>query len=353
MSTSTTPRMKVAVGIDPRTDIGAIRELATAYERAGVDVISVPESYGFDAVSILGLLAGTTERVELMSGIVSLYSRTPALLAMTAAGLDQVSGGRFALGIGASGPQVVEGWHGLPYDAPLGRTREIIEILRTVWRREHLEHHGRRYEIPLAKDEGTGAGRPLKLLHRPLRADIPVLVAALGPKNVELAAEVAEGWIPFLHIPERADRVWGSAIAAGLEKRDAGRSPFQVVSGGPMAVGADVEHLRDRDRAHLAFYVGAMGTREANFYNRVVRGYGWEAEAEKVQDLYLDGHVDDAAAALPAQLLEGTSLIGDEVYLRDRLQAHREAGVTVVQVTPVGESPMGDLRRFAEIVHSL
>ncbi|MGH1565264.1 LLM class F420-dependent oxidoreductase [Mumia sp. DW29H23] len=345
--------MKLAVGIDPRTDIGSIRTLAAEYERAGVDVISVPESYGFDAVSILGLLAGVTERVELMSGIVSIYSRTPALLAMTAAGLDQVSDGRFTLGIGASGPQVVEGWHGLAYDAPLGRTREIIEIVRTVWRREHLDHAGRRYTVPLPKEQGTGAGKPLKLLHRPLRPQIPVLVAALGPKNVELAAEVAEGWIPFLHIPEKADRVWGPAVAAGLAKRDEGLSPFQVVSGGPMAVGADVEHLRELDRAHLTFYVGAMGTREANFYNRVVRGYGWEAEAEKVQDLYLEGHVAEATAALPAPLLEGTSLIGDEAYLRDRLQAYQDDGVTVVQVTPVGADPMNDLRRFAEIVHAL
>ncbi|WP_370615282.1 LLM class F420-dependent oxidoreductase [Mumia sp. Pv 4-285] len=345
--------MKVAVGIDPRTDIGSIRDLAVGYERAGVDVISVPESYGFDAVSILGLLAGITERVELMSGIVPIYSRTPALLAMTAAGLDQVSDGRFTLGLGASGPQVVEGWHGLPYDAPLGRTREIIEILRTVWRREHLDHQGRRYEIPLPKERGTGAGKPLKMLHRPLRAEIPVLIAALGQKNVELAAEVAEGWIPFLYIPEKADRVWGSAMDAGLAKRDTSLGPFQIVSGGPMAVGDDVEHLRELDRAHLTFYVGAMGPREANFYNRVVRQYGWEAEAEKVQDLYLDGHVAEATAALPTQLLEGTSLIGDESYLRDRLQAYRTSGVTVVQVTPVGPDPMGDLHRFAEIVHSL
>lgn len=345
--------LKLAVGIDPREDIGSIRSLAVDYERAGVDVISVPESYGFDAVSILGLLAGITERVELVSGIVSIYSRTPALLAMTAAGLDQVSDGRFTLGIGASGPQVVEGWHGLPYDAPLGRTREIIEILRTVWRREHLDHQGRRYEVPLPKGQGTGAGKPLKLLHRPLRADIAVLVAALGPKNVELAAEIAEGWIPFCYIPEKSDRVWGPALESGLAKRDASLSPFQIVAGGPMAVGEDVEHLRELDRAHLTFYVGAMGTRGANFYNRVVSQYGWDAEAAKVQDLYLDGHVDEATAALPVQLLEGTSLIGDESYLRDRLQAYRDNGVTVVQVTPVGADPMGDLRRFAEIVHSL
>lgn len=346
-------RLKLAVALDAGADFSRARELATAYEAVGVDVLTVPEAYGIDAVSVLGYLAGVTERVELMSGILPIYSRTPALLAMTAAGLDLASGGRFSLGIGVSGPQVVEGWHGVVYDAPLGRTREIMEICRQVWRREPLEHAGRRYSLPLPPEQGTGLGKALKLVHRPLRADIPIYVAALGPRNVELAAEAAEGWLPFLYVPERADLVWGEAVARGMAKRSPVRGPLQVVAGGPMAIGSDVAHLRELDRSHVTMYVGGMGTKESNFYNRVVSQYGWAAEAAKVQELYLDGHRADAAAALPDELLEATSLIGDEAYLHDRLQACVDNGVAVLQVTPVGADPFNDLRRLSEIVHAL
>src|SRR5580700_4335323 len=174
------------------------------YEKAGLDIVFVPEVYSFDAVSQLGYLAARTDRVQLASGILQIYSRTPALTAMTAAGLDYVSGGRFVLGLGASGPQVIEGWHGVPYDAPIGRTRELIEICRMVWRRERLEYHGRHYTIPLPADQGTGLGKPLKLINHPVRDRIPIVVAALGPKNVAMAAELAEGWEPIFYLPERA-----------------------------------------------------------------------------------------------------------------------------------------------------
>lgn len=347
------PALRLAVSLDAGSDFASARDLALAYEDAGVDIISVPEAYGIDAVSVLGFLAGVTQRVELMSGILPIFSRTPALLAMTAAGLDMASGGRFSLGIGVSGPQVVEGWHGVVYDAPLGRTREILDICRTVWRREPLQHEGRRYVLPLPPDQGTGLGKPLKLVHRPLRDHIPIYIAALGPGNVELAAAQAEGWIPFLYVPERADRVWGEALARGKSQRPEELGPLEVVAGGPMAVGDDVTGLREQDRGHLALYVGGMGAKGANFYNRVVSEYGWSAEAERVQDLFLEGHRADAAAAIPDELLEATSLIGDEAYLRDRLQACVESGVTVLQVTPVGPDPLGDLRRFAEIVHAV
>src|SRR6185295_4336340 len=190
------------------------------YERAGLDIVFVPEAYSFDAVSQLGFIAAKTERVQIASGIFQLYSRTPALTAMTAAGLDYVSGGRFTLGLGASGPQVIEGWHGVPYDAPVGRTREIIEICRMVWRRERLEHAGRHYTIPLPADRGTGLGKPLKLINQPVRERIPIVVAALGPKNVAMAAEIAEGWEPIFYLPERADQVWDDSLAAGRAKRD-------------------------------------------------------------------------------------------------------------------------------------
>lgn len=345
--------LRLAVTLDAGADFARSRDLARAYEAAGVDLIAVPESYGIDAVSVLGFLASVTERVGLMSGILPIYSRTPALLAMTAAGLDLASGGRFRLGIGVSGPQVVEGWHGVAYDAPLTRTREIIDICRSVWRREQLRHAGRKYVIPLPEDQGTGLGKPIKLMHRPTRPDIPIYVAALGPHNVELAAERADGWLPFLYVPERADLVWGEALARGRAKRPAGLGPLEIVAGGPMAIGPDVTHLRENDRAHLALYLGGMGAKGANFYNRVVSAYGWAAEAERVQDLYLAGHRDAAAAALPDALLEATSLIGDEVYVRDRLQAFVEHGVSVLHVAPAGPNPLADLRRLGEIVHGL
>ncbi|MET0767632.1 MAG: LLM class F420-dependent oxidoreductase [Aeromicrobium sp.] len=345
------PRLKLAISLG--TDLAALRTNARAYEDAGADIILVPESYGADAVSTLGYLAATTERVELMSAILPIYSRTPTLLAMTAAGIDSLSDGRFTLGIGASGAQVVEGWHGVPFDAPVGRTREVIDICRSVWRRDRVEHSGRRYAIPLPPDRGTGLGRPLKLIHQPVRPVIPVYVAALGAATVQLAAEVADGWIPHLYVAERAARVWADPLAAGAAKRDAALGPLGIVAGGPMAIGRDVTDLREDDRAHLALYIGGMGARNANFYNRLIAQYGWEADAERIQDLYLDGHTREAAAAIPPEILEATSFIGDEHYIRDRLAACLDQGVTVVQATPAGPDPLGDIRRMADILHSL
>src|SRR3954449_2480678 len=205
-------------------------------EAAGLDVAMVAEVYTFDAVSQLGYLAAVTERVELMSGIFTIYSRTPALTAMTAAGLDFVSDGRFTLGLGASGPQVIEGWHGVAYDAPLQRTREVVEICRQVWRRERLVHDGPKYTVPLPAEQGTGLGKPLKLINTPVRERIPVLLAAIGPKNVELAAEIAEAWEPIFFVPEKAAEVWGGSLAAGRGKRDAELGELDIVTGVPVAI---------------------------------------------------------------------------------------------------------------------
>src|SRR4051812_46647386 len=245
---------------DFRQTAAEIRDL----ESAGLDVAMVAEVYTFDAVSQLGYLAAVTERVELMSGILPIYSRTPALTAMTAAGLDLVSGGRFTLGLGASGPQVVEGWHGVPYDAPLQRTREVVEICRQVWRRERLVHQGPKYTVPLPADRGSGLGKPLKLINTPVRERVPVLLAALGPKNVELAAEIAEKWEPIFFHPERAADVWGASLAAGKAKRDAALGDLDVVVGVPVAIGEDVEHLLDAVRPGIALYVGGMGAKGKN-----------------------------------------------------------------------------------------
>ena len=207
----------------------AVEEI-TEHERAGLDIVWVPEAYSFDAVSQLGFLAARTSRVEIAAGVLQIYTRTPSLTAMTAAGLDFVSGGRFTLGLGASNPQVVEGFHGVRYDAPLARTREIVEICRQVWRRERVEHDGRHYRIPLPADEGTGLGKPLKLINRPVRERIPIALAALGPRNVALAAEIAESWLPILYVPERAGVLWAGPLARGRALRDPALGPLDVVA---------------------------------------------------------------------------------------------------------------------------
>jgi len=310
-----------------------VSELAD-FEAAGLQIVFVPEAYSYDAVSQLGFIAARTTTVEIASGIFQLYSRTPALTAMTAAGLDFVSGGRFTMGIGASGPQVIEGWHGVPYDAPVGRTREIIEICRMVWRRDRLEYHGRHYTLPLPPDQGTGLGKPLKLINHPLRERIPIVVAALGPKNVALAAELAEGWQPIFFFPEKAGLTWDAALAEGTAKRDtATLGPLDVIAAAPLAIGDDVAHLRDLMRPALALYIGGMGARGKNFYHDLACRYGYQKEADLVQDAYLSGRKDEAAALVPAELVEKTALVGPHGYVKERLAAYREAGVTTLNVT--------------------
>ena len=323
-----------------RETAAEIREL----ESAGLDLATVAEVYTFDAVSQLGYLAAVTERVELMSGIFPIYSRTPALTAMTAAGLDFVSGGRFTLGLGASGPQVIEGWHGVPYDAPLQRTREVVEICRQVWRRERLVHEGPKYRIPLPAEQGTGLGKPLKLINTPVRDRIPVMLAALGPKNVEMAAEIAEAWEPIFFMPERAGTVWGDSLAAGKAKRDPALGDLQIVVGVSVAIGDDVDPALEQVRPQLALYIGGMGARGKNFYNDLARRYGYEDEARTIQDLYLDGRKDEAAAAVPDELVRAVSLVGPESYVAERVAAFREAGVTTLVLQPLDGSPEGRLR---------
>jgi F420-dependent oxidoreductase-like protein len=336
--------MRIGIQASYAGDFSQTAEEVRDLEAAGLDVVSVAEVYTFDAVSQLGYLAAVTERVELMSGILPIYSRTPALMAMTAAGLDHVSGGRFTLGLGASGPQVVEGWHGVPYDAPLQRTREVVEICRQVWRRERLVHDGPKYTVPLPADQGTGLGKPLKLINTPVRERVPVLLAALGPKNVELAAEIAEGWEPILFHPERAADVWGASLAAGRARRDPALGDLDVVVGVPVAVGDHVDHLVDAVRPGIALYVGGMGAKGRNFYNDLARRYGYEAEAETIQDLYLAGRTAEAAAAVPEELVRATSLIGPESHVAERVAAFAAAGVTTLVLQPLDDSRQGRLR---------
>ena len=311
-----------------------VTELAD-YEKAGLDIVFVAEAYSFDAVSQLGYIAAKTERLQIASGILQLYSRTPTLTAMTAAGLDYVSGGRFVLGIGASGPQVIEGWHGVPYDAPVGRTRELIEICRMVWRRERLSYDGRYYKLPLPPALGTGLGKPLKLINHPVRERIPIMVAAVGPKNVALTAELAEGWQPFFYLPEKAAEVWGEPVAEGMAKRDPALGPLDVVAQAPLMIGDDVTGYRDLARPFFALYIGGMGARGRNFYHTLAHRLGYGAAADQIQDAYLDGRKAEAETLVPAELLEQTSLIGPEGYVRERLAAFREAGATTLTVIPL------------------
>jgi F420-dependent oxidoreductase-like protein len=317
------------------------------YERAGLDIVFVPEAYSFDAVSQLGFLAAKTERVEIASGIFPIYSRTPALMAMTAAGLDYVSGGRFTLGIGASGPQVIEGWHGVPYDAPIGRSREIIEICRMVWRRERLSYQGKYYTLPA--EGGTGLGKPLKLINHPVRERIPIALAAIGPKNVAVAAELAESWMPIFYLPERSGDVWGTAVAEGSAKRDPALGPLDVIASAPLAIGEDVTGLRDLSRPQLALYIGGMGARGRNFYNDLAGRFGYEAEAKAIQDAYLEGRKEEAEALVPAELVELTSLIGPESYVAERLAAYAASGVTTLNVTPIAPTREGRVRLLEQV----
>jgi F420-dependent oxidoreductase-like protein len=318
---------------------GGFKETAAEladFEKAGLDIVFVPEAYSYDAVSQLGYLAAVTERVQLASGIMQIYPRTPTMTAMTAAGLDYVSEGRFSLGIGASGPQVIEGWHGVPYDAPLARTRELIEICRAVWRRERLEYAGTHYQIPLPEGQGTGLGKALKLINHPVRERIPIILAALGPKNVELAAELAEGWEPIFYYPEKAKDVWGPSLAAGKAKRDQALGPLDVIAQTALAIGDDVKGLIDLIRPVQALYIGGMGARGRNFYNNMAVRYGYAKEAAAIQDAYLAGRKDEAAAMIPQELLENVSLIGPKSYVAERVAAMRESGVTTLNVAPMG-----------------
>ena len=322
----------------------------TSWEQAGLDTVWVAEAYGFDSPTLMGYLAARTEKVEIGSAILNIYSRTPSAIAQTAAGLDNVSGGRAVLGLGASGPQVIEGWHGVPYDRPLTRTREVVEIVRAALRRETLDYHGKVFELPLPSDQGLGLGKPLKMLTRPERRSVPIYVAALGEKNVAGTAEYADGWLPFMFAPEKAALVWGESLRAGTARRPAELGPLEVVAGGMVAIGDDVKGMLDLARPMFALYIGGMGARGKNFYNNLCRQYGYEKEAEQIQDMYLGGNKRDAEAVVPLELLEMCNLVGPESYVKERIAAFREAGVTNLQVMPVSDDPTATIRTLKEWV---
>jgi F420-dependent oxidoreductase-like protein len=321
-------------------------------EKVGVDIALVAEAYSFDAVSQLGYLAAKTSRIELGSGVVPIYVRTPSLLAMTAAGLDYVSDGRFRLGIGTSGPQVMEGFHGVPFDAPLGRTREVVEICRKVWRRENVEFDGKYYQIPLPAERGTGLGKPLHLINHPVRERIPITIASLGPKNVELTAEIAEGWQPVFFYPEKADAVWGDALRAGFAKRDPELGPLDVMVSAALAIGDDVDDRLEWVKPQLALYIGGMGARGKNFYHNLATRYGFGEVADRIQELYLSGKKTEAIAAVPDDLVRSVSLIGPTGFVKERLAAYAEAGATTLLLQPVTADRRESVR-YVESVQAL
>lgn len=322
-------------------------------EKIGVDIALVAEAYSYDAISQLGYLAAKTSRIELGSGVVPIYIRTPSLLAMTAAGLDYVSDGRFRLGIGTSGPQVMEGFHGVAFDAPLGRTREVVDICRQVWRRERVQYAGKYYQIPLPADRGTGLGKPLQLINHPVRDRIPITIAALGPKNVELTAEIAEGWQPVFFYPEKADEVWGEALRAGYAKRDPALGPLDVMVSAPLAIGDDLDDRLAWVKPQLALYIGGMGARGRNFYHNLATRYGFGEVANRIQDLYLDGKKAEAIDAVPDELVRHVSLVGPRGFVKERLAAFAEAGATTLLLQPLSGDRRESVRYVEELRHLL
>ncbi|GAB3071888.1 LLM class F420-dependent oxidoreductase [Nocardioides zeae] len=347
--------MKIGMPIAYAGGFAETAEQLVEFEGVGLDVAFVAEPYAFDAVSQLGFLAAKTRTLQLGTGIINIYSRTPTLVAMTAAGLDYVSGGRFVLGIGASGPQVVEGFHGVPFDAPLGRTREVVDICRQVWRREKVDFHGRFYDVPLTKEKGgSGLGKPLKLINHPVRSEIPIVLAALGPKNVELAAELCDGWEPIFYFPERAEAAFGEPLAAGRAKRSETLAPLDVVADTKVLISTDRDEVAAAEqqvRDNLALYIGGMGAKGKNFYNDLAGRYGFAEEAARVQDLYLAGDKAEAARSIPAELLHGVALVGDPEHVASRVAAFAAAGVTTLNATPLAathEARLADVARLAE-----
>jgi F420-dependent oxidoreductase-like protein len=300
----------------------------------------------------MGYLAALTETVEIGAAILPIFTRTPTLIAMTAAGVDALSDGRFQLGLGASGPQVIEGFHGVAYTNPLGRTREIVAICRDVWKREApVTHQGKNYTLPLPPGEGTGLGKALKIIAHPVRSEIPIWIASLGEKNVALTAEIANGWLPMLYIPERAKEVWGAPLAAGEAKRSGDLGELMISAGGLLAIGEgdDVTALRELQRSLVALYVGGMGAKGKNFYNELAVRYGYEKEAATIQDLYLNGKKKEAEAAVPKEFLELTTLCGPKSYVAERIGAFKEAGVTHLQVQPLAR----DGRALASLIETV
>jgi F420-dependent oxidoreductase-like protein len=335
-------KISMAIGAGASLNPKRLSQHVADLEAAGVDMIWGGEIYGFDLVSTLAYVAAKTERIQLMTGILPVYSRSPAILAQTAMTIDTLSEGRFILGLGTSGPQVIEGWHGVPFSKPLGRTRDVIEICRKVWSGDKVVHDGATVSLPY--DGGTGLGKPLKLMAKPFRRDIPIAVASIGPRNVEMTAELAEVWQPIHFLPEKFNDVWGDALEAGGSRRADDLGDLRIVAGGTVALGSGsmVDSVRKGVRDNVGFYVGGMGARDKNFYNDLFKRYGYVDEAEKIQDLFLTGKRDEAFAAVPDDYVDRASLTGDPERVRERVEVYRSVGVSYLDITipPETENPL-------------
>ena len=308
----------------PGTNPTELVALAQEAERLGYDSAWAAEAWGTDAVTVLAWLAATTSTIKIGSAILQMPARTPANTAMTAATLDLMSGGRFLLGLGTSGPQVVEGWHGEPWGKPLAKAREYIELVRAALRRETLEFQGEHYNVPYSGPDATGLGKPLKLMMRPLRAEIPIYLASLRRRSVELATEIADGWLPIFFSPERARQTFPVPF---------GRDGLDIAPAVPAVLSDDVETARDALKPYYALYVGGMGARGKNFYNELACEYGFEQAARQIQDLFLDGKQRDAAAAVPDELVDELALVGPRERIAERLEAWKESGATTMLVS--------------------
>ena len=318
-------------------------------EDLGYDSVWTAEAYGSDALTPLAYIAARTERIRLGSGVFQMPARTPAMTAMTAATIDQMSGGRFLLGLGVSGPQVVEGWHGRAFGKPLKVSREYVAIVRSILAREEpVAFDGEYYQLPYAGEDATGLGKPLKIMLRP-RKDIPIYLAAIGPRNVELTAEIADGWLPIFFSPERTREVYEPLLAAGFAASGdpAKADRFDIAPTVSALVTDDLESARLQMKPQLGLYIGGMGAKGRNFYNDLAKRYGYEAEAEQIQDLYLAGKKMEATMAVPDALVDEVCLLGSREMIADRLDAWKEAGVGTLIV---GASDPTTLRTIAELV---
>ncbi|GAA4252534.1 LLM class F420-dependent oxidoreductase [Dactylosporangium darangshiense] len=326
---------------DPEGHLAVAKEA----DRLGFSCVWVAEAYGSDAPSMLSWIAGQTERIELGSAVFQIPARTPAMAAMTAATIDKLSGGRFRLGLGVSGPQVSEGWHGVRFGKPLARTREYVDIVNMALTRKVVEYDGQFYRLPLP----DGPGKALKLTLHPVRDHVPVYLAAVGPKNLELAGEIADGWLAIFFAPEFASESLGS-IAAGRAKAGKTMDGFEVTAGVPVVFGDDVAMCAELVRPYAALYVGGMGSREQNFYNALATRMGYGEAAREVQDLYLAKRHRDAAAAVPLEFIDRTSLLGSVERVAERLRAYKEAGVTEISTIVFGDADysISTLRQLAE-----
>jgi F420-dependent oxidoreductase-like protein len=341
-------RLGLNLGYWGAGDDAANLALAMEADRLGFAVAWAAEAYGSDAVTVLTWVAAHTERIDVGSAIFQIPARTPAMTAMTAATLDTLSGGRFRLGVGASGPQVSEGWHGVRFDAPLGRTREYIDIVRMALRRDKVSYDGKYFTLPLP----DGPGKALKLIVHPVRDEIPIYIAAIGPKNLELAGEIADGWLAIFFSPEHAGEQMDH-VRAGAAKSGRDIAAFDVVPTVPVVLGDDLEACAEPLKLYAALYIGGMGSREKNFYNALARRMGYEQEAQQIQDLYLGGDKAAAMQAVPFNFVDQTSLLGTPERIVDRLQAYAESGVTTLSITPWAPTHEGRLETLRTIVDAM